>query len=146
MGSNGCIVLLAEDDSNDALLIQKAISKLAHVHVVKHVRSGGEVIRYLKGEPPYNDRLMFPFPSFLLLDLKMPGEDGFDVLKWLQTHPESSLPAIVLTGSILPQDKVRSLSLGANEFHQKPCVFDETLALAQALCSRWCPLAGATVS
>ena len=131
------IILLAEDDENDVILIKQALKSVSQQHKLRLVRNGEECIAYLSGKRPYDDRENFPFPSFLLLDLKMPGQDGFDVLKWLRAHPEVSLPVIVLTGSGLPKDKAQSLDLGAREFHSKPTQFEETVALAQAICGRW---------
>jgi len=131
------IILLAEDDPNDVIIIKKALESVSHEHKIRHVRNGDDCIHYLAGTEPYDDRDTFPFPSFLLLDLKMPGQDGFDVLKWLRAHPEVILPVIVLTGSGLPKDKAQSLDLGAREFHSKPTQFEETVALAQAICGRW---------
>jgi len=140
------IILLAEDDENDVILIKQALKSVSQQHKIRHVHNGEECIEYLAGDVPYNDRETFPFPSFLLLDLKMPRQDGFDVLRWLQAHPELSLPVIVLTGSGLPRDKTQSLELGAREFHSKPTAFEETVALAAAICERWFGSGGAAVS
>ena len=72
-------ILLAEDNDNDVLLLRQAL-RTANPAISLHVaRDGEQTIRYLKGEGPYADREKFPFPSLLLLDLKMPRKNGFEV-------------------------------------------------------------------
>jgi len=137
MPNQPAVILLAEDSADDAVLIKRALKEVTHEVKLRHVRDGTECIHYLAGDEPYGDRQHFPFPAFLLLDLKMPGEDGFDVLRWLKQHPEIRLPVIVLTGSIAERDRTDSLNLGAREFHQKPAAYDDTVALAAAICQRW---------
>src|ERR1043165_7389245 len=78
-------VLLVEDDPDDVLLTQIAFEKARLVNPLKVVRDGEEAIAYLSGEPPYDDRERFPLPILLLLDLKMPKVNGFQVLEWLNT-------------------------------------------------------------
>jgi DNA-binding response OmpR family regulator len=77
----------------------------------------------LQGKPPYDERQEFPLPDVILLDLKMPQVDGFEVLKWLrsQTHDDVSLtPVIVMSGSDALQDVRRAYKLGASLYVTKP--------------------------
>src|SRR5689334_9901661 len=94
-------ILLAEDDADDAFFVEHALGKTCDRHRFRRVIDGTEAINYLQRRPPYDHPENYPAPSMLLLDLKMPREDGFDVLQWLQTHSDGALPVIVLTGSIL---------------------------------------------
>src|SRR5216110_221255 len=73
-------ILLAEDDSNDVLLIQRAFQKAGFRNSLKVTRDGEQAIEYLAGHGIYANRQRFPLPFLLLLDLKMPGTDGFEVL------------------------------------------------------------------
>ncbi len=70
-------ILLAEDDGNDVLLIQRAFQKAGLRETLKIARDGQEAIEYLGGEGAYANREKYPMPFLLLLDLKMPGTDGF---------------------------------------------------------------------
>ena len=140
------IVLLADDDEDDVFFFARALKQVSLAHTFRHVIDGDDCIRYLKGDPPYDDRDHSPFPALLLLDLKMPGKDGFDVLRWLKQHPEVSIPVIVLTGSNFERDRTDSLGLGAREFHIKPLAFEDTVVLAQAICGRWFGSASATAT
>src|SRR6266446_3785564 len=93
-------VLLAEDDPDDVLLAQIAFEKARLANPLQVVRDGEEAIAYLQGEGRYGDRHCFPLPMLLLLDLKMPRVNGFQVLEWLREHPRLyRLPVAVMTSS-----------------------------------------------
>src|SRR5687768_12867734 len=66
------LILLVEDDSNDALLVQRAFSRNGINNAVHSSVDGEDAINYLKGEGKYSDRGKYPFPSLLITDLKMP--------------------------------------------------------------------------
>jgi CheY-like chemotaxis protein len=114
-------VLIAEDDPTDVFLLKRAFT-LAEVPASLHfVRDGQEAIDYLEGEAAYHDRATYPFPDLLLLDLKMPRLNGFDVLTWLRRQPGlKRLLVTVLTSSDQPDDINRAYDLGANSYLLKP--------------------------
>src|SRR3954463_10927004 len=98
-------ILLAEDDSNDVLLIQRAFQKAGMHHLLKVVRDGEQALDYLSGHGPYANREKFPLPFLLLLDLKMPCIDGFEVLQRVRAEPDlKRLLIVVLTSSNLQSD------------------------------------------
>jgi CheY-like chemotaxis protein len=129
------IVLLVEDDENDALLAQRAMREARTAHRIIRMESGEKAVAYLRGDPPYSDRTEHPLPSLVLLDLKMPGLTGFDVLTWLQTQPELStkVPVVVLTGSVHPEDMDKAKKLGAVGFEVKPVDFSQLVSIAKNL-------------
>lgn len=99
------IILIADDDENDRTLLQHAIKRSRVPADTREVHDGQEVIHYLQGEGQYSDRLHYPFPHLLIVDLKMPRMNGLEVLDWMRTHPECQfLPAIMLSGSELAED------------------------------------------
>jgi CheY-like chemotaxis protein len=132
------VILLVEDDSNDALLCKRALARTGMPHRLMHVLDGEEAIKYLSGEAPYNDRQAYPAPALILLDLKMPKITGLDVLTWLQTRPDlAALPVVVLTGSIHERDRTDAKKLGAVGYEVKPVDFSALLGIIQNIGTRW---------
>src|SRR2546425_9177589 len=80
-------ILLAEDNPDDVLLAEVAFERAGLTSRLLVVPNGEEAVRYLQGAGPYADRLQFPFPHPILLDLHMPKATGFEVLEWLRHHP-----------------------------------------------------------
>jgi CheY-like chemotaxis protein len=132
-------VLLAEDDEHDVFFMTRAFERAGVVNPLMVVRDGLEAINYLKCEGRYVDRLKFPFPNLLVLDLKMPACDGFEVLRWLKSQRilRAQLPVVVLTSSDLPRDRNRAAVLGAREFLVKPGSFNELVGLVRGVKAKW---------
>src|SRR5215468_4934526 len=102
------VILLVEDREDDIILIKKAFQEARLVNPVQTVRNGEEAIDYLNGAGKYRNRAEFPLPELVLLDLKMPRIDGFEVLRWVRA--QSSLKAlriVVLTSS----DRINDVTL-----------------------------------
>ena len=132
------VILLAEDREDDILIIRKAFQVANISNPLFVVRDGGEAISYLLGTGKYSNRAEFPLPDLLLLDLKMPGLDGFEVLRWLKEQPAlKSLRVVVLTSSDAVRDVNRAYALGANSFLVKPLDFENTVAMAEVLTNYW---------
>ncbi|MEO7299727.1 MAG: response regulator [Verrucomicrobiota bacterium] len=114
-------ILIAEDDSNDVHLFNRTLKKIGINSPVQIVEDGEEAMCYLRGEGRYADRGIYPFPSMVITDIKMPRKNGFDVLMWLKRHPECSIiPIIVWTSSNQECDILKAYQLGANCYLQKP--------------------------
>lgn len=114
-------ILLAEDNPDDVLLIRLGFKKAGCDRPVIVVSDGEQALNYLKGEGQYEDRARFPVPCLLLLDLRLPRIDGFEVLAWVRSKPQwKCLPIIVLTTSHYGKDIERAYDLGANSFLTKP--------------------------
>jgi CheY-like chemotaxis protein len=140
MIENKCI-LLVEDDPDDALLIQRAFQRAGLKDILKIVRDGEQAINYLRGHGEFADREKFPAPFLMLLDLKMPGTDGFDVLTWVRSDPALKLLlVVVLTSSNLQADVDRAYALGANSYLVKPVEFDEMVRMIQRFEIYWTEL------
>jgi CheY-like chemotaxis protein len=132
------IILLAEDNDNDVLMLRRAFSKANFLNPLHVVENGEEVIAYLKGEGRYANREEYPLPSLLLLDLKMPRKNGFDVLEWIRGQSGlAALRVVVLTSSDEIRDVNRAYQLGANSFLVKPVDFGEFVRMTEALKGYW---------
>jgi len=126
-------VLLADDCETDRLLIKRAMQHMARLRLTGEVADGDEVLNYFQGRQHFNDRAAFPVPDLLLLDLKMPGRDGFAVLDWLKARPYQNLTVVVLTDSMEPEHIKRALDLGADLYQIKPRTNDERVGMLVAL-------------
>ncbi len=105
-------ILVVEDDPNDQTFILEAFRSIGVETPIQVVSTGSEAIAYLMGEEKYSDRAAYPYPTFIITDLKMPGGNGFSVLEHLQGNPEwSIIPKVVLSASEDPDDvKKRTFS------------------------------------
>jgi CheY-like chemotaxis protein len=131
--------LIIDDDANDLLFLRTAFKAVGATAQIQTVNSGYEAVAYLKGEGLYADRGQYPYPDFILTDLNMPGMDGFGVLEFLKTTPESAvIPTIVLSGSQDNDDIKRAYELGASAYHVKPSSPLELRHLAKMLHDYWC--------
>ena len=131
-------ILLAEDDRNYVFLIRRAVVEAGISNPFLVVRSGKEAVEYLAGKGAYAERDKYPAPGLLLLDLKMPWMDGFDVLIWLRQQPQyHALPVVVLTSSNLQSDIDQSRLLGAYDYRVKPQDVAELVSLLVDVRKRW---------
>jgi CheY-like chemotaxis protein len=130
-------VLIVESDPHDLFLIKRVFVKSCPGCEVFSVASAEEAIRYLIGEEPYKDRRKYPLPRLLLVDLKMHGMGGFDLLEWLKTRPDRNAIAVVmLTGSGMPADLQKAMELGADDYYVKPQNYGEMEKIACELATR----------
>ena len=131
-------ILLAEDDENDIFLMGRAFDRAGIPNPLFVVRNGQEAVDYLAGTGEYGNREKFPVPGLMLLDLKMPWMDGFDVLKWLRAHNEfDSLPVVVLTSSKLQADIDKSRQFGVFDYRVKPHSFEDLVRLLDDVRKCW---------
>ena len=132
------VILIVEDRGDDILLIQRAFQKATVTNPVQVVRTGEEALAYLSGEGSYSNRAEYPLPALVLLDLKLPGIDGFEVLTWIRSQPAMrGLPVVVLTSSSEMSDVNRAYKLGANSFFVKELDFQGTVDFSKLLQNYW---------
>jgi CheY-like chemotaxis protein len=133
-----CTILIVDDDENDIFFVKRAFTEI-NVHCTFQVlKNGQEVIDYLNGEEQYADRDEYPMPMMILMDLKMPVMDGFEVLSWIRSRPGIKvIPTIIFSSSDLPLDITRAYELGANSFMTKSVTYDGLLLKLQTLSQYW---------
>jgi CheY-like chemotaxis protein len=132
------LILLVEDDEDHAFLIRRVFWKGTPIMPLQIVTSGEEAIEYLEGMGRYSNRAEFPLPAVVLLDLRLPGISGFDVLKWIRQQPGiKTMRVVVMTGSELAQDASLACILGADSFITKPMEFASLIRMIQASRSYW---------
>jgi len=132
------VILLVEDREDDVLIIARAFAEAKLDNEVRVVSDGETAIQYLKGEGQYADREKFPLPQLILLDLKMPKVDGFEVLRWVRQESQfKNVIVVVLTSSNAIRDVNLAYQLGANSFMVKPDDFQNVTAMAKFLRDYW---------
>ena len=132
------MILLVEDREDDIILIQSALRKGRVKNPIHVVRDGDEALAYLKGEGKFSNRVEFPLPTLVLLDLKLPRLDGFEVLKWIRSRPGlKTMRIIVLTSSEQIRDVNRAYEMGANSFLVKPLDFEQFVATGELINQYW---------
>jgi len=115
------VILVAEDDANDVLLLKRAFARAAVGARLIFVANGQEAISYLQGEPPFENRAEYPYPNVLLLDLNMPGLNGMEVLQWLASRPDrAGLVVVMFSSCMAPADCRQASMLGAHCCMTKP--------------------------
>jgi CheY-like chemotaxis protein len=115
------VVLLVEDSDDDARLIARAFRGTSLPERVEVVRSGAEAVAYVDGAPPYDDPGRHPAPALIILDLKMAGVDGYEVLKAIRARDVlARVPVVVLTGVGDTASVKRTFDLGASVYFVKP--------------------------
>ncbi len=125
---------MVEDNPDDVMLIRRAFERAGVRHPIHRVPSGQEALAYFKGDSPYWDRVTYPLPALVLLDIKMNGTDGFEVLRWIRRQPDfSRLCVVMLTSSDEIRDVNYAYSLGANSFLVKPLDFWNAAELSRSL-------------
>ena len=132
------VILLAEDEEDYVLLIRNAFERANIPNPLHVVWNGQEAISYLKGDGKYSNREEYPLPDLLLLDLKMPRVNGFEVLKWIREQPGlAPLRVLVLTSSDQIRDVNEAYKLGANSFLVKPLDFQDFTQLSRLIQEFW---------
>ena len=120
--SNGAapVILYADDDPNDLYLVQHAFARRRPDVQIRTASNGNEAIEYLSSALRHLSA--DPLPNLIILDLKMPLRDGFEVLLWIRSRRRlSSIPVIVLSSSDRPSDLQKATDLGATHCIAKGC-------------------------
>lgn len=132
------MVLVAEDDADDRLLIQKAFKRGTETGNLVYVENGEELLKYLKREAPYTNEEQYPRPQIVLLDLNMPKKDGREALREIKTDKDlCKIPVIVLTTSRAQDDIEHMYKMGSNSYITKPSSFDGLLTIAKEIEEYW---------
>jgi len=132
------VILVVDDSDEDFFFLECALEKTRLPHRMFHVRDGAEALKYLEGEGRFHDRHRFPKPDMMILDLKMPVMDGFELLEVLGKELKfTDFPVLVLSGSNLPEDEAKALELGARSYHVKCCDSKKAVEAIREVCDKY---------
>jgi two-component system, response regulator len=132
------VILLVEDNPDDEALTLRALKKNNIKNEVIIARDGAEAVDYLFGTGSYADRNERIMPQVILLDLKLPKMDGFEVLRRLRADERTKLlPVVILTSSDEERDRIAGYDLGANSYVRKPVEFGSFIEAVRQLGLYW---------
>lgn len=135
------VILLVDDNRMDIELVLLAMTGLEVTYNVQTVHSGYEALDYLFGRSKFANRNQFPLPDLILLDLKMPGLDGYEVLHRIKTTPGlKRLPVIIFTSSQEDRDRADCYDSGANSYVVKPLLLEELQTIMKQIETYWLDL------
>jgi len=134
-------ILIIEDESADAALLLRGFEKAQVLNPVVHLTNGDDALRYLAGKGEYSDRKKHPLPALMLLDLKLPGMTGIQLLQWMRVQGEiKRIPVVVLTSDENPDTINAAYDLGANSYLVKPGNAAEINRMVQTIQRYWMKL------
>lgn len=132
-------ILLVEDNDGDSFLFRRALKNSAfsvHAHIVPGAKEFSDLIR------PSEKKVRQFVPDLIVLDLGLPGEDGYEVLRTIKTDPDLKvIPVVVFTGSDAPEGVRRAYELGANSYIAKKIGYEELQRSVNAMLEFWLGLA-----
>jgi CheY-like chemotaxis protein len=117
-------ILLVEDREVDVFFLRRALSQAGADVSIRVVSNGIDAQAYLEGERPFADRTYYPLPDIIVCDFKMPRRNGVEFLQWLRQQADfQTLPFVLLSGVVVPEEKDVVLRMGANLYLQKTADF-----------------------
>jgi len=129
---------MAEDDEEDRLLAKEALEESRLINDLYFVDDGEQLMEYLNGIPPYDDRKQYPIPGIILLDLNMPKKDGRECLREIKNQEGlRRIPIVVLSTSKAEEDILRTYDLGVSSFITKPVTFESLVEVMNTLGKYW---------
>ena len=131
-------ILLVEDNPTDAELTMRALKRNNLANKLFWVKDGEEALDFIYARGQFADRNPEDLPRLILLDLRMPKIDGFEVLKDIKRNERTcKIPVVVLTSSQEDKDVVESYKLGVNSYVGKPVEFDDFIDAVSTLGLYW---------
>ena len=139
-------ILLVEDNPSDVELVLRALKKYRVAGNLFAVRDGAEALDFVFATGPHSERNIDIRPKVIMLDLKIPKVNGFEVLQKIKSDPRTKMiPVVILTSSREEDDVMRSFELGVNSYVVKPVEFDKFVQSVVDIALYWLQLNEAPV-
>ena len=132
------MLLVVEDDADEVFFIRRAFSRVAPELTLHVVGDGRQALAYLLGEGRFQDRIDFPLPDVVLLDLKIPYVRGTEIIRRIRAIPElRQIVVVVHTTSASPSDITEAYDAGANSYLVKPGLLEQREGLMRLINDYW---------
>ncbi len=124
-----CVILLVEDDPNDAFFVTRALKDLGFSGQLQHLTDSNSARAYLAGDAPYHDRERFPLPDIVVADSSLPVRgSGVDLVEWMRQQAETAqTPFVILSGEVSEEMRERAKAAGVRRILRKGSNFQDTL-------------------
>jgi len=134
-------ILLVEDDLPDAKLLIRKFGRAGILNPIVHLQNGDKALAYLSGIAEYSDRQLHPLPLLIVLDLKLPGLGGLELLPLIRRNRDlKAIPVVVLTSEENDRIVRGAYELGANSYLVKSADESEVLRMAEGIRDYWLKL------
>jgi CheY-like chemotaxis protein len=138
METDAINILLVEDNEADVQIAARAFSKSKRKNNIYVVNDGQEALDFIYHKGKYQDKEKFPIPDLILLDIKIPKLDGFQVLERIKNNLEYNyIPVVMLTSSKDEEDIAKSYRNGAASFIPKPVNYEEFVKIVDGFNFYW---------
>lgn len=128
------LILIIDDSPEDALVARKALEAAGFTGSSLHISDARRAIAYLTGETQHVHRTQFPLPQAILLELRMPGMDGFEFLQWFRTQPQLSRILVIAVAELEALADIKlAYNLGAHSFLTKGANHEEVRNIVRFL-------------
>jgi two-component system response regulator len=128
-------ILLVEDNPDDEELTLMTLESAGITNAIHVARDGSEALEYLFGE---SDEARDDLPMLVILDIKLPKVNGFEVLERVRAEEATrTLPVVILTSSDTDEDVARGYALGVNSYVRKPVEFADFSEAVRGLGLYW---------
>lgn len=135
------VILVAEDNEHDALLIRQAVQKADISNQVHYVRDGQAVIDYLAGAGSFADRTAYPMPHFVLMNIRKPKQSGLEALQWIREQPKlKRLPVMIVSECVEESDIKRAHEPDACSQIIKPTSIEQMAMELKRFYVLWWPM------
>jgi len=132
------IILYAEDDEEDRLLMQDALKESRLTNELHFVEDGEEMMEYLHRRGKYSKLNALSLPGLILLDLNLPKKDGREVLAEIKSDGDlKRIPVVILTTSKAEEDIIKTYDLHANCYVTKPVGFEQFVTVVKSIEKFW---------
>ncbi|HKB91360.1 MAG TPA: response regulator [Opitutaceae bacterium] len=132
------VILVVEDEEDSLILLKHAFHKISLTNPVRAVSNAHSAIAYLAGNGDFSDRASYPLPNVIMLDLKLAGSSGLEVLQWVRNSPtHRCLVVVVFTSSDQRQDIQDAYDAGANSYLVKPSSLAHLIDLMKIFRDYW---------
>lgn len=138
MNGEPVLVMLIEDNVDHAELVLRTLEEHRIANTVRHFLDGQSALDYLYRRGEFSELTDTERPHLVLLDLRLPGVDGMDVLQVIKEDPDlKSIPVVVLTTSEAEKDVAKAYYNHANSYLVKPVGFEDFKRLMEDLGFYW---------